>query len=63
MFLYDWGLDRVVGSASLPGSADCRPVEKPEGVAYVGTTDRLCVVNDKTARLYVYRVLRDAMDE
>ncbi len=57
--LYDWGQDRVVGSASLP-SADGGLVEKPEGVAYVAATDRLYVVSDKKARLYVYRVRRGA---
>ena len=60
VFLYDWNLDRVVASAPLPESAAGRPLQKPEGVAYVAATDMLYAVSDKTARLYVYRVLRDA---
>ncbi len=56
VFLFDLHLDRIVASVSLP-DADGRPVEKPEGVAYVAATGRLYAVSDKTARLYVYRVL------
>ena len=56
LFLYDWGTDRVIDSAPLGYSVDgdFKEVEKVEGVAVDPAADRLYVVSDEEARLYVF---------
>lgn len=56
LFLYDWDQDRVIQSAALGHGKDgeYREIEKAEGVAVDASSDRLYVVSDEEARLYVY---------
>ena len=56
LFLYDWGADRVIYSAPLGYSVDgdYKEVEKAEGVAVDPAANRLYVVSDEEARLYVF---------
>lgn len=58
IFLYDWTSDRVLYSAALDYSQDGvrSEIEKAEGVVLDVERDRLYVVSDAEARLYVYDV-------
>ncbi|WP_299614962.1 SdiA-regulated domain-containing protein [Pelagibius sp.] len=56
LFLYDWVANRVIDSAPLGYSidGDYKEVEKAEGVAVDPAANRLYVVSDEEARLYVF---------
>ncbi len=58
VFLYDWTEDRVVHSAPLGygRDGDYEEVEKAEGIAVDPRANRLYVVSDEEARLYVFDV-------
>ena len=58
LFLYSWKKDRVLQSFALGYQQDgeYRKIEKAEGVAYNPDTQRLYIVNDMTARLYIYAI-------
>ncbi len=56
LFLYDWSRNQVIQQAKLGygWKGRYREVSKPEGVAIDPSTNRLYVVSDDKARLYVY---------
>ncbi len=58
VFLYDWTADQVIHSAPLGYGKDgnYEEVEKAEGVAIDPAANRLYVVSDEEARLYVFDV-------
>lgn len=58
LFLYDWQSDSVVQSVPLRYERNGKPheIEKAEGVAYDEVAQRLYVVSDAEARLYVFAV-------
>jgi uncharacterized protein YjiK len=58
LFLYDWARNRVIQSATLGfgKGGKYREIKKAEGVAVDPRSDRLYVVSDRTARLYVFDI-------
>jgi len=58
VFLYDWAANRVVQSAPLGfgKDGDYKEVEKAEGIAVDPEANRLYLVSDEEARLYVFDV-------
>lgn len=58
LFLYDWAADAVIQNIALGYSKDgeYREIDKAEGVAVNSDTNRLYVVSDKEARLYVFDI-------
>ncbi|MCB2263494.1 MAG: SdiA-regulated domain-containing protein [Candidatus Thiosymbion ectosymbiont of Robbea hypermnestra] len=58
LFLYDWKTNRVLQSARLGygNKGEYREIEKAEGVAIDPDTNRLYVVSDEEARLYVFDI-------
>ncbi len=58
VYLYDWPANQVIQSAPLGygKDGDYEEVEKAEGVAVDPQANRLYVVSDKEARLYVFDV-------
>jgi uncharacterized protein YjiK len=58
LFLYDWGGNRVIQSLALGYSikGQYREIEKAEGIAIDHGSNRLFVVSDKEARLYVFDI-------
>lgn len=58
LFLYDWAADAVIRSTALGYSKDgeYREIDKAEGVAVNANTNRLYVVSDEEARLYVFDI-------
>ena len=58
LFLYDWKRNKVIQSAKLGYGKDgeYQEIEKAEGVAIDPDTNRLYVVSDEEARLYVYDI-------
>ena len=58
LFLYDWQHNKVTGSAKLSYGKDgeYREVEKAEGITINSDANRLYVVSDKEARLYVFDI-------
>jgi uncharacterized protein YjiK len=58
LFLHDWKRNRVIQSFPLAYSINgkYREIKKAEGVAVDPTSNRLFVVSDKEARLYVFDI-------
>ena len=58
LFLYSWKQDQVLQSFALGYQQDgeYREIEKAEGVAYNHDTQRLYIVSDLTAQLYIYAI-------
>jgi uncharacterized protein YjiK len=58
VYLYDWVRNRVIQSVTLGfgKGGKYREIKKAEGVAVDPRSDRLYVVSDKTARLYVFDI-------
>jgi uncharacterized protein YjiK len=58
LFLYDWKDNRVIHSEKLSYSrkGKDRPIKKAEGVAIDPKSNRLYVVSDAKAQLYVYQI-------
>ena len=58
LFLYDWSEHRVLQSAKLGYNekGKYREVEKAEGIAIDPDENRLYIVSDKDARLYVFDI-------
>lgn len=58
IFLYDWAADHVVQTLPLRYTRDgkSREIEKAEGIAYDAAAERLYIVSDKEARLYLFAV-------
>ena len=58
LFLYDWKGNKVVQSSTLGygKNGEYREIEKAEGVAIDPDTNRLYVVSDEEARLYVFDI-------
>lgn len=58
LFLYDWKENKVIHSARLGygENGEYREIEKAEGVAINTDTNRLYVVSDEHARLYVFDI-------
>ena len=58
LFLYSWEKDQVLQSFALGYQQDgeYREVEKAEGVAYDPDNQRLYIVSDLTAQLYIYAI-------
>ena len=58
VFLYDWASNRVVQSAPLGYGKDgaYEEVEKAEGIAVDPAANRLYVVSDEEARIYIFDV-------
>jgi uncharacterized protein YjiK len=59
LFLYDWQQDNAIQSLALEyrKNSDYREIKKAEGVAIDPAANRLYVVSDKEARLYIYDIL------
>jgi uncharacterized protein YjiK len=61
VYLHSWAGDTVLFAKALKYAADGRKkkkekIKKAEGVAYDGVNDRLYIVSDEDARLYVYDI-------
>ena len=58
LFLYDWKQNQVIQSFTLGYGAngEYKEIKKAEGVAIDPDSNRLFVVSDKEARLYVYNI-------
>jgi uncharacterized protein YjiK len=58
LFLYDWSKNQVIYSLPLSYKAEgkIQEIKKPEGVAIDSGSNRLFVVSDKEARLYVFDI-------
>jgi uncharacterized protein YjiK len=58
LFLYDWDSNLVIQSAALgfEDDGEFREIEKAEGIAVDPQSNRLYVVSDQEARLYVFDV-------
>ena len=58
LFLYDYKTDKVIGTAKLTykRKGKDREIEKAEGLAVDPDTNRLYVVSDEEARLYVFEI-------
>jgi len=58
LFLYDWKRNKVVQSSKLGYGKDgeYREIEKAEGIAIDPDTNRLYVVSDEEAQLYVFDI-------
>ena len=56
LFLYDWQDDRVIQSCRLAygDDGDYREINKAEGIAVNPEANRLFIVSDKEARLYIF---------
>ncbi len=58
LFLYDWKRNKVLQSSKLGygKNGEYREIEKAEGIAIDPDTNRLYVVSDEKARLYVFDI-------
>lgn len=58
VFLYSWALDEVIYRSALTyaSKGKTRRIKKAEGVAFSAERQRLYIVSDQQARLYIYEI-------